>query len=219
MSPPPDDSLPSRFLAELSHELRTPLGAILGFADAMRSRAFGPLSDQYADHAGHIHAAGRHLLELIDTMTTICQAETGRRRAFETFDVRAEVRQVTDMFVGQSPGVTAPLVGPKIVVCADRLAIRQILINLVANAIKAVPTGGAITVALESDGADLLLIVNDNGPGVSAKPAAAADDGGQGLGLMLARAYCRLHGGTLVLHSQTGVGVTAVARLPVIAQA
>ena len=215
MSPPPDDPLSSRFLAELSHELRTPLGAILGFADAMRSRAFGPLSDQYADHADHIHAAGRHLLELVDTMTTIGQAETGRRRAFETFDVCAEVREVTDMFAGQSPGVAAPRVGPKIVVDADRLAIRQILINLVANAIKAVPTGGAITVALESDGADLLLIVDDNGPGVSAKPA----DDGQGLGLMLARAYCRVHGGTLVLHSQTGVGVTAVARLPVIAQA
>ena len=216
MSTPPDDPVPARFLAELSHELRTPLGAILGFADAMRSLVFGPLSDRYVEHAGHIQDAGRHLLELIDTMTEIAQTETGGRRLpFETFDVCAEVVQVADMFAGRSTGVVATLADPEIIVEADRLAIRQILINLVANAIKAVPTGGAITIGIETDGADLLLIVDDNGPGV---PATPSDEEGAGLGLMLARAFCRLHGGTLIMHSQSGVGVTAVARLPVIAQ-
>lgn len=213
----PDDPVPTRFLAELSHELRTPLGAILGFADAMRSRAFGPLSLQYAEHAGRIHDAGRHLLELIDTMTEIAQTETGGRRPpFETFDVCAEVRQVVGMFAGPSASVRTTFAEPSIVVDADRLAIRRVLINLVANAIKAVPTGGAIAISLETDGADLLLIVDDNGPGI---PATTSGDEGTSLGLMLARALCRLHGGTLILHSQSGVGVTAVARLPVIAQA
>ncbi len=217
MNTPPDDPVPARFLAELSHELRTPLGALLGFADAMRSRAFGPLSDQYAEHAGHIHDAGRHLLELIDTMTEIAHTETGgRRRPFETFDACAEARQVVGMFAGRSANVLATFADPTIVIDADRLAIRQILINLVANAIKAVPTGGAIAVGLETDGADLTLIVDDNGPGV---PTTITGEEGVGLGLMLARALCRLHGGTLILHSQSGVGVTAVARLPVIAQA
>ena len=218
MSPPPDDPVPARFLAELSHELRTPLGAILGFADAMRSRAFGPLSDQYAEHTEHIHAAGRRLLTLIDAMTGIAQTEIGgRRRPFETFDVCAEMREVVEMFAGQSASVAAALAHPTIVVDADRLAVGQIAINLIANAIKAAAPGGAVTVALEIDGADLLLIVDDNGPGVSPTPPSAND--GMGLGLMLASALCRLHGGTLALHSQAGVGVTAVARLPVIAQA
>ena len=107
------------------------------------------------------------------------------------------------------------LAPPAIAVRADRLALRQIAINLIANARQAAGSDGVVTVALETDGADLILIVDDDGPGISPD----ADTPRQGLGLALVRRLCALHGGSLVLHSQAGVGVTAVARLPVIGQA
>ena len=252
MTPPPDDPDRARFLAELSHELRTPLNAVIGFADAMRERAFGPLGDQYAAHARHIHDAGRHMLTLIDAMTALADAQSEVRPAFETFDACAEIAGAAAM-IGealppspfgegdsrserggvlpeppQSPtpvaDATRPpqegreketLAPPAIAVRADRLALRQIAINLIANARQAAGSDGVVTVALETDGADLILIVDDDGPGISPD----ADTPRQGLGLALVRRLCALHGGSLVLHSQAGVGVTAVARLPVIGQA
>ena len=217
MTLPSDDPDRARFLAELSHELRNPLNAVIGFADAMRARAFGPLGDQYAAHAGHIHDAGRHMLTLIDAMTALADDD---RPAFETFDVRAEIAMAVAV-IGEGPSPSTGGEGgreaapPIITVRADRLAVRQIAINLIANARAAAGPDGVVTVALETDGADLLVIIDDNGPGIS--PDAEAPR--RGLGLMLVRRLCALHGGNLTLRSRTGVGVTAVARLPVIGQA
>lgn len=215
MTSPSDTSAASRRLAELGHELRTPLGAILGFADAMRERAFGPLSERYVEHAGLIHDAGRRMLALIETMTDIAQLETGaRRRPFETFDARAEVAEVVGLLAGKTANAGVALTTRSddnpVVVTADRLAIGQILINLADNAIAATGAGGQVEIRVAAEGGDLVLSVIDSG--------GSRESGRTGLGLTLVRALCGLHAGGFDLHIDGGAGATAVARLPVIAR-
>ncbi len=214
MPQPPDNPDRARFLAQLSHELRTPLNAVIGFAEAIKSRAFGPLSDGYAEQAGYIYDAGRHMLALINAMSDMADAGGERRRAFETFDVCAAMATVVAMTAAPTLKF-AP--SPAIMIFADRVAIGQIAINLIANAVKAVGPDGEVTLAIEANGRDLVLTVDDAGPGIAAARPIESDR--LGLGLALARGLCRLHGGGLTIYSQAGVGVTAVARLPVIAQA
>ncbi|MBA3812721.1 MAG: HAMP domain-containing histidine kinase, partial [Caulobacteraceae bacterium] len=193
----PDVSADPSLLAELGHELRTPLAAIIGFADAMRARAFGPLGDSYARSADAIHEAGRHLLALVDDLTDVARIESGRAApALETFEIDGLVARTVAMFAldAEHAGVrlSASSDGGPLDVIADRAAIRRILINLIGNAMKFTRAGGAVTVTVGVDGVDLLLFFDDDG---GREPQAKGD----GLGLRLVRALCALHDGSMAM--------------------
>jgi cell cycle sensor histidine kinase DivJ len=192
-------------LTALRHELRTPLAAVIGFADAMRERAFGPLSEPYLECAEAIDRAARHMLELIDRMTDGSAGGADRRpvdaaaavfNAVQMLETRAEARGVV---------LTATLPAGPMMVAADATHVTQIAINLIANALAATPREGKVRVVLESLGTGLILTVEDTGPGL---PGDIPD----GVGLQLVRSLCAAYGGEFTLTSGPG-GVRAVASL------
>jgi cell cycle sensor histidine kinase DivJ len=204
-------------LAELGHELRTPLTAMLGYADAMRTQAFGPLDAKYARAAEAIHAAGLHLLTLVNDMTDIGRVETGRGLfAPEVFEIGDVVRTIVAMLDGEALRAQVSLEAgfdpPEMTVKADSTAVKRILINLLANSLRATPAGGKITLNASTAGQDLLITVVDTGPGPGSTPFAQ----GEGLGLLMTRALCALHGGELDLADAPGGGAIATVRLPIL---
>ena len=223
----------SRFLANMSHELRTPLNAIMGFSDIMRTQMFGPLTGKYAEYVGLIHESGRHLLDLINDVLDMSKIQAQRYELTrEIFDIREPVSAALRLLRVQADEAGVKLRGslPTVLIeaNADRRALKQIVINLVSNAIKFTPAGGQITVNLQAYGDVLDLSVIDNGIGISAedvsrlgRPFEQVGDttrhiGGTGLGLSLVRAFAELHGGEMIIESRLGEGTTVTVRLPVL---
>lgn len=223
----------STFLANMSHELRTPLNAIIGFSEMIMKETFGPLQNaRYAEYLGDIHTSARHLLEIINEVLDMSKIEAGRVELDEEiFDVEHLIEAVSRMMASRAfsaglkleekvePGL------PKLY--ADPRLVRQILINLVGNAVKYSNENGTVTMAaaLAPNGA-LHLIVEDDGVGIPkdrikdalepfgqvSKPA--ENRGGTGLGLPLAKAMAELHGGVLTLESDAGQGTRVTIELP-----
>jgi cell cycle sensor histidine kinase DivJ len=223
----------SRFLANMSHELRTPLNAIMGFSDIMRQRLFGPLSDRYGEYAELIHESGVHLLDLINDVLDMSKIEAERfELSREEFDAREAVSGVLRLMRGQADraGVQLRGLSPKeaLDVVADRRALKQIVLNLISNALKFTPRGGGVTVTTATDGDVLELIVADTGVGIGeedlqrlGRPYEQAGGveqraGGTGLGLSLVRSFAELHGGEMLIESRLGEGTTVTVRMPVL---
>jgi signal transduction histidine kinase len=222
----------SEFLATMSHELRTPLNAIIGFSEVLRERMFGELNDRQADYLDDIHASGRHLLALIDDVLDPSKVEAGRIE-LEIADV--EIRDCLDMglmMVGERArrrGVRLqcdvdPAVGP---VRADPRRLRQVVFNLLANAVRFTPEGGVVRATARHEAGELVIGVSDTGPGIAPQEQElifetfrqggdAGDDEGTGLGLPLSRALVELHGGRLWVQSRPGEGSTFLLALPLV---
>jgi len=206
-------------LAALAHELRTPLAAIMGFADAIRESAFGPLSERYRDCARSIHDAGAHMQSLIEAL----QSEDGPGRSGGSntrFDIAALVLSTAGLFTEEArrAGLVLTVAAPaNLPVIADPLSIRQILINLISNALRFTPPAGAVEIAVDEDRGDVLLRVVNTGAITGTEADAAR--GGRGLGLKLVRRLCADHGGVTALYEVEGGRVMAVARLPISANA
>ena len=222
----------SRFLANMSHELRTPLNAIMGFSDIMRQRLFGPISDRYAEYAELIHESGGHLLDLINDVLDMSKIEADRYElSCETFDARDAALGVQRLMRGQAEraGVQLRTELPResLEVLADRRALKQIVLNLISNALKFTPRGGTVSVGMSRHAQVLELVVADTGVGIGPEDlqrlgrpfeqagAAAQKAGGAGLGLSLVRSFAELHGGGMVIESRLGEGTTVTVRLPV----
>ena len=223
----------ARFLANMSHELRTPLNAIMGFSDIMRGRMFGPLSDRYAEYAELIHESGGHLLDLINDVLDMSKIEAER---FElqrgVFDAREAVQAAMRLLRVQADGANVQLRGVlppgELEVDADRRALKQIVLNLVSNALKFTPRGGQVTVTAHGYDGVLEIIVADTGVGISPEDlerlgrpyeqagGAEQRSRGTGLGLSLVRAFAKLHGGEMTIESRLGAGTSVVVRLPVL---
>jgi cell cycle sensor histidine kinase DivJ len=218
----------------MSHELRTPLNAIMGFSDIMRQRLFGPISDRYAEYADLIHESGSHLLELINDVLDMSKIEADRfELAREEFDARDPVSAALRLMRGQADRAGVSLRGAlpmeALPANADRRAVKQIAINLLSNALKFTPRGGAVTLTLQGAGETLELIVADTGVGIApddlerlGRPFEQAGDpsqkaAGSGLGLSLVRAFAQLHGGEMCIESALGEGATVIVRMPVLA--
>lgn len=209
---PHPDSHPQR-KALLAHELRTPLNAIIGYAEAMTLEAFGPLPAPYGDHAATIHRAAIHLLTLVDDLTDQAGAEAGAwAGARTTFDPVALTQEVTSLLRprAERSRINLTVEGDLSLreVYGDRRALRQILLNLIDNALKFTADGGEIAAVLSVEASDLRLEVRDTGGAVGEK--------GQGLGLRLVRALAGAHGGAVELRPMTTGGMAVVVRLPIL---
>ncbi len=224
----------TEFLANVSHELRTPLNAINGFSEIMADEMFGPMGDaRYLDYAQDIYQSGTHLLALINDILDLSKIEAGKLELDEQdVDVSEAIhsclRIVTERAkegkVGVATEIDANLPG----LLADPRAIKQIVINLLSNAIKFTPPGGKVTTraGVAGDGR-FVISVSDTGIGIAAEDIATTlapfgqVDGslsrkheGTGLGLPLVKSLVELHGGTLEIVSQPGIGTNVHARFP-----
>jgi len=220
-------------LANMSHELRTPLNAIIGFADVIDSEALGPGNPKYRDYIKDILASGRYLLLLIEDILDVSRIEAGKLTLRETWipvpDLFASVlRLVAHRAAADKVAITTEIADSFRWVVGDELRLRQILLNLVTNAIKFTPAGGRVLLnAARLDDGSGSLTVADTGIGMDAAGIERAltkycqvEDAytrrreGIGLGLPLAVALTDAHGGRLTVASTPGEGTTMTVILP-----
>ncbi len=222
---PTSDPLDGAFLARLSHELRTPLNAIMGYAELLRAERDGPMgSVKYRAYAGHILESAAHCLTLANDLADPSGGSAGvRSQEFSVVDVVDAVKVCLGILApialkaGVSLADVADASVPRAIV--DRRSLRQILLNLIANAIKATPPGGAVTVTTAyRPGVGLVLTVADTGRGMTPDQLARARGGagaaGDGLGLPLARKLAEANGARLAIDSASGEGACVSLHLP-----
>jgi len=222
----------SEFLANMSHELRTPLGAVIGYSEILLERVFGALNDKQAQYLESILASSRHQLSLINDILDLSKVEAGRVDLdLSTFNLRDVLDAMLTLLRAPATryGVALSLeVDPALgAVTADQRKVKQILLNLVSNALKFTPEGGRV--ALRARLADELVevAVSDTGIGIAVADQEAIFEefrqvGGEytrkhegtGLGLALARKFVLLHGGSIGVRSAPGTGSTFTFTLP-----
>ncbi len=223
----------TNFLANMSHELRTPLNAIIGFTDliAHEVERTGWIP-AYTDYLNDVSGSGHHLLELINTVLDLSKIEAGSLTLnIAPVDVRELVRTSLALISGlaRDGGITLsvdiPVDCPEIL--GDFLKLKQVLLNILSNAVKFTPTGGAIATTTAFDDTQVVITIADTGCGISEadlskvmQPFVQADNSlsrrfeGSGLGLSIAQEFCELHGGNLSIDSVQGQGTTVQVVLP-----
>jgi signal transduction histidine kinase len=224
----------SGFLATMSHELRTPLNAIIGFSDMMRREVLGPLgNERYRSYVADIHNSGSHLLQIINDILDLSRAEAGKLELYEeVFDLREAIRSVHHLISarigdgGLSNSIDLPADLPLLL--ADERKTKQVVLNLVTNAVKFTPPGGHIEISGRFDPkTGVRLTVRDTGIGIAPADLArvvepfeqvessfARSHQGGGLGLPLVKAIMELHGGNFELRSAVGAGTQVSVIFP-----
>ena len=224
----------SHFLANMSHELRTPLNAIIGFSEVIRRQLFGPVGDmRYQDYVGDINRSGQHLLRLVNDILDISKLEAGAMDIADDFVDVGQLATECVRFVraqAESAGVAVTLDLPASLPAlrADELRFKQVLLNLLTNAVKFSRRGGAVAVAARlADDGGMELVVRDGGIGMTEEEIAIAlqpfrqiesvttrRHAGTGLGLPLAKSLVERHGGRLRVDSRHGQGTSVTASFP-----
>ena len=223
----------SKFLANMSHELRTPLNAIIGFSDIMASGILGiEAPPKYVGYAKDINGSGQHLLAILNDILDMSRIDAGKEQLDECdLSLSQVVTGVVAMFegAGRCAGKTIRKLGTSqdIWVRGDERRLRQVLINLISNAIKFTDMNGVIEVRAElvADGLD--LTVSDNGMGIPEDKLAEVMEpfgqahsvydraqGGIGLGLPIVKSLVELHGGRFSISSVLNQGTAVVVHLP-----
>jgi two-component system cell cycle sensor histidine kinase PleC len=227
----------SEFLANMSHELRTPLNAINGFSEIMASELFGPLNEKYKGYAGDILKSGQHLLSLINDVLDMAKIEAGKMTLhYEPVSLREVCEDAVRLMRGkvQDAGLKIAVEGGDLPdIEADHRGVKQVMLNLISNAVKFTPEGGSIVVSLKpfvgSEGEDRIRVAcADTGIGIApddltrlARPFEQVEGQhskttqGTGLGLALTKSLIEMHGGKLTMESQPGVGTVVSFDLPV----
>jgi signal transduction histidine kinase len=222
----------SRFLANMNHELRTPLNAVIGFAEMIEKQMLGPIAPRYVDYAGEIRKSGQHLSSLVNDILDFSRIESGELRlAYEAVELRELVRDSIALVqagmdcsgVALDNRVPAHLPALR----ADPQRLRQILVNLLTNAVKFSQRGGQVAVDARAEDAGVAIEVRDQGIGMGPEEVKRVTEpfvqldaglqrrhGGTGLGLSLVDRFVRLHGGRLAIRSAPGAGTTVTVRLP-----
>ena len=226
----------AQFMAEMSHEIRTPLNAILGFADTMREGVFGPLPQAYGDYPDLIHTSGTHLLDLVSDLLDLSKIEAGRYQTalkpLRLDDVAYEGVRLSSGAARAGGVQIRHEAGPPIEVAGDARACRQIIFNLISNAIKFTPRSGRVIVRVLADRDARLASLEVEDTGVGIGPADLAKIGepwnqslhvgrqdakqsrGSGLGLALVKRLTELQGGSFQITSTLGAGTRARISLP-----
>jgi signal transduction histidine kinase len=224
----------SAFLAIISHELRTPLNAIIGFAGLMEDQRFGPLgAPRYREYVSDIRNSGEHLLDLINNILDLSRAEAGKLHLQEDAVDVVEIaqlclRQMQPRAAENGVHLELSLPAAPPLLRGDAAKLRQVLFNLLSNALKFTPPDGHVLLRVERDTDDgITLVVKDTGVGISPvdipkalQPFTQLDNGlarryeGTGLGLPLTKSLVELHGGTLRLESALGEGTTVIVKFP-----
>ncbi len=222
----------TEFLANMSHELRTPLNAIMGFAQIMHDSLYGPLGDnRYDEYVVDIINSSKHLLEIISDILDMSEIETGKmvldKQPLDLREVISDVVRLVEphMFDGglhleQDLRAIPPVDG-------DVRALKQVLLNLVSNAIRFTDNGGVITLRTYMEQNHVVMTVEDSGIGIAQKDLArlgrpfeqidnqeTKHTHGVGLGLAIAKSLVEMHGGTLSIQSRLGIGTIVIIVLP-----
>jgi signal transduction histidine kinase len=224
----------SDFLATISHELRTPLNAVIGFADGLRHGYFGPLAEKQLGYIGAIHTSGVHLLRLINDILDISKIDSGKFAIDdEPVDLGALVQSCLSLLQPRAAEAEVTISvrsdqGDQPMVHGDPMRLKQVLLNLMDNAVKFTPKGGSVTISAARDGdGGMRLTVADTGIGMRAEDIPKAFEmfsqienpmtrrfGGTGVGLPLTRALVALHGGAIEVDSAPGAGTRVTVLLP-----
>jgi two-component system cell cycle sensor histidine kinase PleC len=221
------------FLAKMSHELRTPLNAVIGFAEVMQREMFGPLgNERYRDYASHIRGSGLDLLAVINDILQISRIEAGHVTLVTgPVDAQEVVQDALSAVAdaAREKGVTLSSYGcGSTLVQADDRALNQILTHILQNAVQFTPEGGTVRLRVARAGQAVNFFIEDNGAGIprdfmrrlgrpfeQVEPEFNRAQGGAGLGLAIAKALTRMHGGGLRVRSQEGVGTIVLVSIPV----
>jgi two-component system cell cycle sensor histidine kinase PleC len=222
----------SDFLANMSHELRTPLNAIIGFSEIMESGMFGKLgSEKYYEYCSDIRASGIYLLDVINDILDMAKIEAGRMpvniESVELDEIVSDAMRVVSVRAEEKRLVCRTDVPCELRLHADRRAIKQILLNLISNAVKFTPEGGHIAVRAKQTGRSAFLVIEDSGIGIArealkklGRPFEQVESqltktqAGSGLGLAIAKSLAELQGGRMRIRSIENVGTTVFLRLP-----
>jgi signal transduction histidine kinase len=221
----------SDFLANMSHELRTPLNAIIGFSEMIEAGYFGKVNMKQKERIHDIHFCGTHLLELINDILEFSKGEAGKIELhIDKVSVGKVINESVRVFAerSRSEGVTVVSNAPKDMplVMADTRKIKQILLNLISNAVKFTESGGTVEAGcFMDDDNNMVITVTDTGAGIAEKDIPKAlstfgqthtdpSKGGTGLGLPLCKMFAELHGGHLAIQSIVDVGTKVSIILP-----
>ena len=225
----------SEFLANMSHELRTPLNAIIGFSEALNSGALNvELPAKAQDYINDINSSGHHLLELINDILDMSAIESGKVALHQepvhlmqlvSFgkEIVSPLATKKDISIFSEVPVDFP------VITVDQRRMRQVVINLLTNAVKYSSPGSKVTITAENKGDNIALVFRDNGAGMTndelkialtpfgraeSSYSAHRDGGGTGLGLPLCQSLTEAHGGSITVESVKGQGTTVTVNLP-----
>jgi signal transduction histidine kinase len=223
----------SEFLANVSHELRTPLNAIIGFSEMIRDGLVGPPgSPKYAEYVHDIHASGMHLMELINDILDLSKAEAGSLEGYprdvDVYDtIQACLKFVMPKASNAQVHVYADVARDLPDLWIDAKHLRQVILNILANAIKFTPESGEVTVSTRHDDYGLAIIIQDTGIGMKQEdiPTAMAPFGqidsslarkynGTGLGLPLSRRLMESYEGELLIETALGEGTKIILQFP-----
>ncbi|MDQ7784209.1 MAG: PAS domain S-box protein, partial [Desulfomonilaceae bacterium] len=230
------DRVKSEFLANMSHELRTPLNAIIGFSELLIDHVFGELNDTQRRHVGHILESGRHLLQLVGQVLDLSRIESeGADLDLSPVNVRTFLENSVSLMTGRALRRNQELelkVDPRIAgmtIPADELKLRQVMLNLLSNALKFTPETGTVRVEAHLVDRELIISVHDTGIGVDpldtsrifkafeqADSTISRHHEGTGLGLTLAKKMIEMHGGRIRVDSEgPGKGSTFFFTIPI----
>jgi signal transduction histidine kinase len=221
----------SEFLANMSHELRTPLNAIIGFSEILAEKMFGDINEKQTEYLQDILESGRHLLSLINDILDLSKIEAGRMELERSdFDLPNALDNALTLVRERASrrGIRlGSAVDPRLgIIGGDERKVKQVLLNLLSNALKFTPEGGRIDVGARRDGEVAEVSVADTGIGIAPEDQAAVFEEfrqvgtadkkaeGTGLGLALSRKFIELHGGRIWVKSELGAGSTFFFTLP-----
>jgi len=212
----------SEFLASMSHELRTPLNAVIGFSDVLLEGMFGELNEKQRDYLEDIRDSGRHLLELLNEILDLSKIEAGRMRLEPgpfplSIALEDGLRMVRDRASQHSIALSVDVGTGVGTLIADELKIKQVVLNLLTNAVKFTPDGGSVGIKAQRLNGEVEVTVTDSGVGIPAEDQSRifesfeqgkreAKEEGTGLGLTLSRKIVELHGGQIWVKSEPGKG-------------
>jgi PAS domain S-box-containing protein len=223
----------NEFLATISHELRTPLNAVIGFSEAILAEAFGPVdAKRYAEYLTLIHSAGLHLRSVIDDILDLARIELGRIDLEETeCDPAPIINSIVSLLEHKAAGrdirLDCTLDADLPTLMVDHRRMRQVVLNLLFNALKFTPPGGSIVIAAEETDDGFEITVTDSGCGIAPDlmariwqpfqqfdPSIARKNGGAGLGLPIVKHFVEAHGGRITLECPPAGGTVARVLLP-----